>query len=182
MNAWFVRNFANTGPKTHPFREGFINDRLGMELIIVMVGRTDRGFVSEGMSHYLDRLSRDVKVTPIIVAEEVHGPLERRRLLESERILSHVGSGDRLVALDERGDELDSPGLASFLGTWRDSGVRRVVLAIGGSYGLAPQVRERADRILALSRLTFPHQLVRVVLAEQLYRAMSILKGSKYHH
>ncbi|MCB0779414.1 MAG: 23S rRNA (pseudouridine(1915)-N(3))-methyltransferase RlmH, partial [Flavobacteriales bacterium] len=73
-------------------------------------------------------------------------------------------------------------GLASFLGTWRDSGVRRVVLAIGGSYGLAPQVRERADRILALSRLTFPHQLVRVVLAEQLYRAMSILKGSKYHH
>jgi len=153
-----------------------------MKLSIVMVGRTDRGFVGEGMAHYLDRLAHSAVVEQVVVAEESHGPQARRQEVEAERMLAAVRPGGRVVALDERGKNMTSPALAEQLGSWRDHGVRHITLLIGGSYGLHERVRERADLVLALSRMTFPHQLVRVVLAEQLYRAFSILQGRPYHH
>mgnify|MGYP002686046745 FL=1 len=97
-------------------------------------------------------------------------------------MLSVLKAGDRVVALDERGAALTSVGFANQLGKWRDQGVRQVVFVIGGPYGLSDPVRERADLVLALSAMTFPHQLVRLIFAEQLYRAFSILQGSPYHH
>ena len=153
-----------------------------MTLSIVMVGRTDRGFVGEGMAHYLDRLAHSAEVEQVVVAEEPHGPQDRRREVEADRLLAAVKPGGRVVALDERGRGMTSPALAERIGTWRDQGVRHISLLIGGSYGLHERVREQADLILALSELTFPHQLVRVVLAEQLYRAFTILEGRPYHH
>jgi 23S rRNA (pseudouridine1915-N3)-methyltransferase len=80
------------------------------------------------------------------------------------------------------GKALTSPAFAQQLGTWRDQGVRQVAFVIGGAYGMTDAVRDRADLVLALSAMIFPHQLVRVLFAEQLYRAATILQGSPYHH
>jgi 23S rRNA (pseudouridine1915-N3)-methyltransferase len=86
------------------------------------------------------------------------------------------------VVLDERGAALTSTAFAGKLGAWRDQGVKHVVFIIGGAYGMTDEVRLRADLLLALSAMTFPHQLVRVLFAEQLYRAVGILNESPYHH
>jgi 23S rRNA (pseudouridine1915-N3)-methyltransferase len=102
--------------------------------------------------------------------------------VEGERILAALRPGERVVALDERGKLLDSRQFAAQLGTWRDQGSRQVAFVVGGAYGLDPSVRERADLVLSLSPMTFPHQLVRLLFAEQLYRATAILQGSPYHH
>jgi 23S rRNA (pseudouridine1915-N3)-methyltransferase len=86
------------------------------------------------------------------------------------------------VVLDERGRTMTSLQFAQQLGAWRDQGVRQVAFVIGGAYGMNEAVRERADLVLTLSAMVFPHQLVRVLFAEQLYRATTILQGSPYHH
>ena len=90
--------------------------------------------------------------------------------------------GGPIVALDERGTEVDSPGLAAWLGQWRESGVRVVAFLVGDAHGHAEADRASATRVLSLSRLTLPHRLAHVVLVEQLYRAATILAGHPYHH
>lgn len=87
-----------------------------------------------------------------------------------------------LVLLDERGEQVDSEGLASWLGDWRERGTRRVDFAIGDAHGFDDADRRRAERVLALSKLTLPHRLAQVLLVEQLYRAGTILAGHPYHH
>ena len=100
---------------------------------------------------------------------------------EAEALLAGVPPGAVLVALDERGRDLASTELAERLGAWRDDGIREAGFVIGGPDGLAPAVTERADLLLAFGRATWPHMLVRAMLAEQLYRAASILAGHPYH-
>jgi 23S rRNA (pseudouridine1915-N3)-methyltransferase len=90
--------------------------------------------------------------------------------------------GGPIVALDERGTEVDSPGLAAWLARWRDDGVRAVAFLVGDAHGHAAADRASATRVLSLSRLTLPHRLAHVVLVEQLYRAATILAGHPYHH
>lgn len=92
------------------------------------------------------------------------------------------GSGPIQVVLDERGETLDSPGLAKWLERWRDDGVREVEFFIGDAHGFDDAARKAADRVLALSRMTLPHRLAQVMLVEQLYRAGTILAGHPYHH
>ncbi|MBK9514139.1 MAG: 23S rRNA (pseudouridine(1915)-N(3))-methyltransferase RlmH [Flavobacteriales bacterium] len=102
--------------------------------------------------------------------------------LEGERLLSALKPGEKVVVLDERGMTMGSPEFAGLLGRWQDQGVRQVAFVVGGAYGLSDAVRQRADLVLSLSSMTFPHQLVRITLTEQVYRAFSILGGSGYHH
>lgn len=146
------------------------------------MGRTERGFVAEGQAHYLDRVQRQVPVEVVVLPEAGKGDADYQRKVEGERILAALRPGERVVVLDERGRHLGSPAFAAQLGIWRDQGVRQVVFVIGGAYGMTDQVRERADLMLSLSAMTFPHQLVRVLFAEQLYRAFAILQGTGYHH
>lgn len=153
-----------------------------MKIRLVLVGRTDRGYVAEGVAAYLDRLARTSPVEQVVIPEAGKGEPAYQQRTESERIMAAIKPGERVVVLDERGRTLTSPQFAERLGSWRDQGVRQVVFVIGGAYGLTDEVRERADLVLALSAMTFPHQLVRVLFAEQLYRAFSILQGSPYHH
>ena len=96
-------------------------------------------------------------------------------------LLAAVPQGARLVALDERGKNLDSPAFAALMGRWQDDGLGDLAFAIGGPDGLSPAVLERADLTLSLGPMTWPHLLVRVLLVEQLYRAQSILDGHPYH-
>lgn len=153
-----------------------------MKFRLLFVGRTDRGFVAEGLDEYLGRLERMAEVETIIVPEERGAAPERQRLEEGQRLLEALKPGERLVVLDERGQGLPSTAFAARLGAWRDAGTRQVAFAVGGAYGHSDAVRARADLVLSLSPMTFPHQLVRLLFAEQLYRAMMILQGRPYHH
>ncbi len=122
------------------------------------------------------------KLEEVVLPEAGRGEPAWQQRTESERILAALKPGEKVVVLDERGKQLTSPGFAQRLGTWRDQGARELAFVIGGAYGMTEAVRERADLVLSLSPMVFPHQLVRVLFAEQLYRALSILKGTGYHH
>lgn len=153
-----------------------------MKARLVVVGRTERGFVADGLAHYLVRLERVCPVETVVLPEAGRGDPAHQQQVEGERILAALRPGEQVVVLDERGLGLSSTGLAGRLGKWRDQGVRQVAFVVGGAYGLSDAVRDRADLVLSLSPMTFPHQLVRVLFAEQLYRAFSILRGAPYHH
>jgi 23S rRNA (pseudouridine1915-N3)-methyltransferase len=153
-----------------------------MRVRLIWVARTDRGFVEEGVAHYLGRVRRTWNVEEVVVPEEGRGDAAHQQRLEGERLLGALRAGERVVALDERGKAFGSEDFAGQLGRWRDQGVRQVAFVVGGSYGHGDAVRQRADLVLSLSAMTFPHQLVRLLLAEQLYRAQQILGGTGYHH
>ncbi|MBL7946074.1 MAG: 23S rRNA (pseudouridine(1915)-N(3))-methyltransferase RlmH [Flavobacteriales bacterium] len=153
-----------------------------MNFRLLLVGRSERGLVTDGVDHYLGRLTRSFPVEQVVLPEAGKGEPAYQQRVESERILAALKPGERVVVLDERGTHLTSPQFAGRIGAWRDQGVRKVVFVIGGAYGMTDEVRQRADLVLALSAMTFPHQLVRVLFAEQLYRASAILQGSPYHH
>ena len=102
--------------------------------------------------------------------------------LESEALLRHLEPGDQVVLLDENGASYSSRKFASQLQKWMNAGPKRLVLVIGGAYGFGSGVRSRADAQLSLSRMTFNHQVVRLMAAEQLYRALTILRGEPYHN
>lgn len=153
-----------------------------MKVRLIVVGRTERGFVADGLAHYLGRLERKCPVEVVVLPEAGKGAPAHQRKVEGERILAALRPGEQVVVLDERGLQLTSPQFAAKLGTWRDQGVRRMAFVIGGAYGMPDEVRAKAGLVLALSAMVFPHQLVRVVFAEQLYRAFTILQGGPYHH
>ncbi len=153
-----------------------------MKIRLLLVGRTHRGTMADGVAEYIDRMGRLAPVEQVVVSEAGAGTPAFQQRLESERLLAAIKPGERVVVLDERGAQLTSSAFAGQLGKWRDQGVKQVVFIIGGAYGLNDAVRERADLVLAISAMTFPHQLVRVLFAEQLYRAFTILQGTPYHH
>lgn len=153
-----------------------------MRIRLLFVGRTERGYVADGLEDYLHRAGRMAEVETIIVPEERGADPERQRAEEGRRLLAALKPGERLVVLDERGELLQSMAFAGKLSAWRDSGTRQIAFAVGGAYGHTDELRARADLILALSPMTFPHQLVRLLFAEQLYRALMIMNRRPYHH
>lgn len=154
-----------------------------MRLALHAVGRARRDPLAEVVADYAKRLAggplAPLAVREVEVSRAATAPL--RKQAEAEALLSGVPDGAVLVALDERGRDLSSVELAERLGAWRDDGVRDAAFVIGGPDGLAPAVTERADLLLAFGRATWPHLMVRAMLAEQLYRAACILAGHPYH-
>ena len=154
-----------------------------MRLHLVAVGRLragpERMLVDEYRQRF-DRTGRALGLGPL-VEHEVEDRKGGGRAAEAALIGRAVPQGARLVALDERGLGLDSPGLAARLAAERDGGAGDLAFAIGGADGLDPGLRARADWALSLGAMVWPHALVRVMLAEQLYRAATILAGSPYH-
>lgn len=153
-----------------------------MKIRLLLVGRTDRGSVGDSVADYVKRIERLTAFEQVVVAEAGTGAPAYQQRVECERLLAAIKPGERVVVLDERGTHLTSPAFADRLGKWRDQGVKQVTFVIGGAYGLNDAMRDRADLVLALSAMTFPHQLVRALFAEQLYRAYTILNGTPYHH
>ena len=109
-------------------------------------------------------------------------PVQIQKQAEGEMILRQTAPGDYVVLLDERGEEMRSVEFAYWLQKRMNSGVKRLVLVIGGPYGFSDEVYRRADAKLSLSRMTFSHQIVRAIFAEQIYRAFTILNNEPYHH
>ena len=156
-----------------------------MKISLLTVGKTDVKWAREGLDLYVSRLSHYVPFTLEEIPELKNvSALSRDQIKEKEGelVLKRIKDADELVLLDERGRELRSVELASWLQDRLARGGRDLVFVIGGAYGFSDKVYDRADGKLSLSRLTFSHQMVRTIFAEQLYRAFTIIKGEPYHH
>ena len=149
-----------------------------MNIVVAAVGKAKPGAERELFDQYLARLPWRVALKEVEIKKEM--ALETRRLREAEALLAAVPAGARIVALDERGKSEGSELFAKRLGRWRDDSVG-VAFIIGGADGLDDSLRKRADAVLSFGALTWPHMLVRAMLAEQLYRAHTILTGHPYH-
>jgi 23S rRNA (pseudouridine1915-N3)-methyltransferase len=147
-----------------------------MKTVILSVGKEKDEVTEDTLRHYEVRLLRYAPV------EWVYIPHDATKEKEGEKILAHIKKEDYVVLLDEKGKDIKSEMLAELIENRMVDSVRRMVFVIGGAYGASKSLEERANYVWKLSTLVFPHMLVRVILLEQLYRAMTIIKGEKYHH
>ena len=156
-----------------------------MTIILLTVGKTDVKWVKEGLEVYASRLSHYIPFSIVEIPElKKAGSLSHQQIKEKEGelILKQVGAQDILVLLDEHGREYRSLEFATFLEKQLSTGAKNLIFTVGGAYGFSGEVYERANWKLSLSKMTFSHQMVRTIFAEQLYRAFTILKGEPYHH
>jgi 23S rRNA (pseudouridine1915-N3)-methyltransferase len=153
-------------------------------LRVVWVGRSGQGFVEQGVAFYRERIAPYAALELIELRAAAHSGREPAQALrrEGEAILKRLGPEDPVALLDERGRQLSTRELAAWLAARQSASSRPLTFVVGGAYGVDESVRRRADETIALSRLTLPHQLVRVVLLEQLYRVLSLQAGHGYHH
>ena len=158
-----------------------------LNVTVICVGRMKEKFYIEAAAEYQKRLKGYCKLNIVELAEErlpqspaagqIEGALEK----ESEAILAKIPKGSRVVAMCVEGKSMSSEELAARLDRWQSAGRSRVCFVVGSSFGLSERVKARADLRLSVSRMTFPHHLFRVMLAEQIYRALSISAGTRYH-
>jgi 23S rRNA (pseudouridine1915-N3)-methyltransferase len=156
-----------------------------MKVMLLAMGRTEERYLQEGVAIYQSRLKHylDLSIVELPALKNAAKLTEEiQRSKEGELLLKELSPADILVLLDERGKEFDSPGLAKFMQQQMNNSVRRLVFVVGGPFGFSEEVKKRANMKLSLSKLTFSHQMVRLFFTEQLYRAMTILKGERYHH
>lgn len=156
-----------------------------MKIVLLVIGKTDAGYFIEAINEYNKRLSHyisfeiqtipDIKNTKKLTTEQ-------QKEKEGELILKNIQNGDQVILLDERGKEYSSVQFASYLEKKMHLVSKRLIFIIGGPYGFSKGVYERANEKLTLSRMTFSHQMVRLIFVEQLYRAMTILNNEPYHH
>lgn len=156
-----------------------------MTITLIIVGKTDSKHLDMLINDYRKRLSFFVKFETVIIPD-----LKKRKNMETalqkdkegQLILSKISPSDFVVLLDENGVEHTSTKFSSWLQKRMNSGLKNLVFVIGGPYGFSPEVYQRANQKLALSKMTFSHQMIRLFFTEQLYRAFSILKNLPYHH
>ncbi|MGM0375580.1 MAG: 23S rRNA (pseudouridine(1915)-N(3))-methyltransferase RlmH [Bacteroidota bacterium] len=156
-----------------------------MKIRLIMTGKTSDKWLKEGIEQYFSRISRylpfDVKVIPDLKnAGKMSAEAVKQQ--EGEAILKTIDNSDRLVLLDENGKMFSSRDFAGFIEKQMISGCRHLVFVIGGAWGVSEEVDRRADQKVSLSPMTFSHQMVRLVFAEQLYRGLSIINNEPYHH
>lgn len=153
-----------------------------MKIIILSVGKPKNRHSASMGRDYLQRIEAFYKAG-LLFSPEGKDPLPARRIeREGREILKMIRERDFLIALDERGEERDSPSFAGWLSEKLRQTEGRIVFVIGGAFGLSGEVKERADHLLSLSKMTAPHELCHVFILEQIYRACTIIKGIKYHH
>lgn len=152
-----------------------------MKIKVLWVGKSRDPWVKDAIEEYAGRIRRYCPLDLIDIRDEKGAAAEEMRRRECERLEKQIPPGATLILLDERGEQMDSPALASFVGKQRDSGVAELVFVIGGAYGFSDEFRRRG-RLLSLSKMTFTHQMVRAFLLEQIYRAFTILNNEPYHH
>ncbi|MBP1616802.1 MAG: hypothetical protein H6Q14_629 [Bacteroidetes bacterium] len=156
-----------------------------MKIALLVIGKTDKAYFVEAIKEYADRLQHYIPFELIVIPDvkNVKNISEQQQKeKEGETILRNVQLGDELVLLDERGKEFTSLRFADYIARKMQTVPKRLVFVIGGPYGFSEEVYKKAKGSVTLSRMTFSHQMVRLVFAEQLYRAMTILRGEPYHH
>ena len=158
-----------------------------MRIGLFAVGRLKAGPEKDLAARYLERLGKagpaiGIELSRVAeVAESRASNAETRKREEAGMLDKALPEGSVLFLLDERGKALDSEAFAALIGQYRDQGKRDLMVAIGGADGLDPALYQKADAVICLGKMTWPHQLVRILIAEQLYRAVTILSGHPYH-
>jgi len=153
-----------------------------MKCELFFVGKTTDKYLLEGLDIYMKRLSHYLPVSIVITSPSSHVDAKKAVEEEGVNILSRIKARDFVILLDENGSMLTSTELAQKLEKWMVEGYSRLIFVSGGAYGLSADLRKRANYVLSASRFTFTHQMIRLILAEQLYRAMTIIRNESYHH
>ncbi|MCE2711657.1 MAG: 23S rRNA (pseudouridine(1915)-N(3))-methyltransferase RlmH [Cryomorphaceae bacterium] len=156
-----------------------------MKIKLLTIGKTSKAFLIQGEEEYAGRLKHYCTFERIELPDLKNAAgLSKAQLKQAEgkELLSRISPGDTLVLLDERGKEYSSIEFSTMLQEHMNRSVRTLVFVIGGAYGFSDEVYARANGKLSLSRMTFSHQMVRMIFLEQLYRAFTILRGEAYHH
>ena len=156
-----------------------------MKITLAVVGKTEVGFVRQGIEEYVKRLRHYVQFD-IKYIGDIKGTRnlseEQQKSAEGRSLLTALDTSDHVVLLDEHGTERTSMDFSEWLQRRMASGCKRLVFVVGGPYGFSQEVYDRANEKISLSKMTFPHELVRLVFVEQLYRAFTILRHEPYHH
>lgn len=155
-----------------------------MKTLLILVGKTTSKVFNTCINDYVERISHYMPFDIITIPELKNTKSiteEQQKEKEGELILKHIQPGDTLVLLDEHGKELRSIELANWLERKQQT-CRRLVFVIGGPYGFSKEVYDKANEKISLSKMTFSHQMVRLIFTEQIYRACTIIKGEPYHH
>lgn len=156
-----------------------------MKIQLWSIGKAHEPYVKSGVEDFTKRISNYFKVEWVIIPQPKNAGMMSEMDLkkkEAEVVIQWLDKDDYLVVLDERGKQISSEGLAEFIQARANAGTKKLVFLIGGAFGIDETVMKRANYTWSLSQLVFPHQLVRLILAEQLYRACTILRNEKYHH
>ncbi|MFH0924299.1 MAG: 23S rRNA (pseudouridine(1915)-N(3))-methyltransferase RlmH [bacterium] len=155
-----------------------------MIIELIWIAKTKEKFVSLGLAKYLERLAGIVRIKITEIDTDKKSNKEKADIIkskEAEEIIKRLSKGDYIIALDERGKQFSSIELSSLVNNLQNQAYKKIVFIIGGSLGLDKKVLDKANLVVSLSHLTFPHQLVRLILVEQIYRAFTILRGEPYH-
>lgn len=155
-----------------------------MNTRIITTGKTSQSFIREGLNLYVDRISKycNFELLELNAGDQRTSTPSAQINAESTVILKNIKPGDHVVMCHDTGKEMSSVEFASWMQKKMNSGIKSLTFIIGGAYGVSDEVRQRADETLSFSRMTFTHDMIRLVMAEQIYRAHTILKGEKYHH
>lgn len=157
-----------------------------MKIELIIIGRTRTDWIQQGIDTYAGRLKHYLPFEIRCIPDVKSGKLteQQQKELEGKKILELTAGADKVVLLDERGGELTSRQFATTLKSDMDRGLRRVAFVIGGAYGFSQEVYDSVPTrgLLSLSKMTFTHEMVRLFFVEQIYRAMTILRGEPYHH
>jgi 23S rRNA (pseudouridine1915-N3)-methyltransferase len=156
-----------------------------MKIKLIVIGKTKSKFLIDGENEYQKRLKHYCKFSELIIPDIKNaGKLSNKELKikEGNLILKSIKNSDYVILLDDKGLTLSSTEFAKFLNKKRVSSSNELVFIVGGAFGFSESVYKRANTKLSLSKMTFSHQMVRMIFKEQLYRAFTILKGEKYHH
>jgi 23S rRNA (pseudouridine1915-N3)-methyltransferase len=156
-----------------------------MKICFLVIGKTDEAYLQKGLEIFLKRIPHYILFEMKIIQDVKNArnlSEEQQKEKEGELILQQILPSDEIFLLDEQGMEVSSVDFARFLEKKMLSGTKRLVFVIGGPYGFSANVYSKATGKISLSKMTFSHQMVRLIFAEQLYRAFTILKGEPYHH
>ncbi|MCC7051126.1 MAG: 23S rRNA (pseudouridine(1915)-N(3))-methyltransferase RlmH [Bacteroidia bacterium] len=156
-----------------------------MKITLLNIGKTTENHIVEGVTHYQQRIKHyySFSIDSLVINYKSKNDSEQIKMQEEEAILNKLTATDFVILLDEKGKEFTTREFAQAFNKIISSGQnKQLVFITGGAYGFSKKVYERAQLIISLSKLTFPHQLVRLIFCEQLYRICTVLKGEKYHH
>lgn len=156
-----------------------------MKIILLLIGKTTDKNIQKLTDKFSDRLKHYCKFESIVIPElrnRKNLSIEMQKIREAEEILKKIQPSDEVILLDERGKDFTSEGFSKWLENHLNSGKKRMVFIIGGPFGFAEEIRNRSNQQLALSKMTFTHEMIRPFFVEQLYRAFSIMNNEAYHY
>jgi len=156
-----------------------------MKVLLLMIGKTNQESLQQLIQDYMNRLQHYVNFETAIIPELKNTknlPVAEQKEKEADLILKQIDNQDDIVLLDERGKQYSSLAFAEFMDKKMNSSIKRMVFVVGGPFGFSKRIYDRANGMISMSPMTFSHQMIRLIFTEQLYRAMTIIRGENYHH